>query len=180
VKAPRDPFLCSAMEGLANALQSDDGPSENPSGRQHQMRLRELTIRYAPLPIPLTRPAVTTPRDAALLFSILDPEPSEVVGLLLLNTKHHVLAWTEISRGGLGSAIVEPREVFRAAILGCAASIILAHNHPSGDPTPSPEDAELTRRLVASAALVGMPIADHIIVGNETGKYFSFKEAGCL
>jgi DNA repair protein RadC len=145
------------------------------------MRLRELTIRYTPLPIPLTRPTVATPRDAAaLLVSILDPEPSEVFGLLLLNTKHHVLAWTEIGRGGLGVAIVEPRSVFRAAILGNAATIILAHNHPSGDPAPSTNDSELTRRLAASAILIGIPIADHVIVGNETGKYFSFKEAGCL
>lgn len=145
------------------------------------MRLRELTIRYSPLPVPIARPAVTTPRDAAaLLFPILDPEPSEVFGLLLLNTRHHVLAWTEISRGVLGSTIVEPREVFRAAILGNAAAIILAHNHPSGDPAPSPADSELTRRLAASAVLIGIPIADHIIVASETAKYFSFKEAGCL
>jgi hypothetical protein len=69
--APIDRVLCSLLDELANALQGDDSPSENPSGRQHQMRLRELTIRYAPLPIPLTRLAVTTPRDAAaLLFSI--------------------------------------------------------------------------------------------------------------
>lgn len=145
------------------------------------MRLRELTIRYAPLPIPLNRPALTAPRDAAaLLFTILDPEPSEVFGVLLLNTRHRVLAWTAISRGGLSTTIVEPREVFRAAILGNAASIILAHNHPSGDPTPSPDDAELTRRLAASAVLVGIPITDHIVIANETGTYFSFKEAGRL
>jgi DNA repair protein RadC len=124
---------------------------------------------------------MTAPRDAAaLLVSILDPEPSEVFGLLLLNTKNCVLAWTQISRGGLASTVVDPRDVFRAAILGSAASIILAHNHPSGDPTPSPQDGDLTRRLAASAALIGIPIADHIIVGNETGRYFSFSEAGLL
>lgn len=92
------------------------------------MRLRELTIRYAPLPVPLIRPVLTTPRDtAALLLPILDPEPTEVFGVLLLNTKHHVLAWTEIGRGGLRATIAEPREVFRAAILGNAATIILSH-----------------------------------------------------
>ena len=145
------------------------------------MVLRELTISYAPVQGVVTRPQVTAPADAArLLFSLLDAEPSEVFGVLLLNTKHRVLAWSTVSRGSLDKTIVEPREVFRVAILGNAAAIILAHNHPSGDPTPSPNDHELTRRLIAGAALMGIDIADHVIVGNETAKYFSFKEAGCL
>ncbi len=145
------------------------------------MILRELKVSYAAIGGVVSRPQLTSPADAVrVLFPLLDVEPGEVFGVLLLNTKRCVLAWSTISRGSLSATVVEPREVFRAAILGNAAAIILAHNHPSGDPTPSPNDHELTRRLTAGAVLMGITIDDHVIVGNETGKYFSFKEAGCL
>src|SRR5213595_2775492 len=133
------------------------------------MLLRELRISFAPVEGVVSRPKLAAPADAArLLFSLLDAEPSEVFGVLLLNTRHCLLAWSVISRGSLSATVVEPREVFRVAILGNAASIILAHNHPSGDASPSPEDNALTRRLSAAATLMGITIADHIIVGNET------------
>lgn len=79
-------------------------------------------------------------------------EPCEVFGALLLNCKHRVLCWAEISRGGLTSTVVQPRDVFLRAIHGNAAAIVVAHNHPSGDAQPSPDDRELTRRLVAGGA----------------------------
>jgi DNA repair protein RadC len=98
--------------------------------------------------------------------------------MLLLNTKHHVLAIPTISIGSLSAAIVHPREVFREAIRSSAAAIILAHNHPSGDPTPSAEDTQLTKRLVEIGKLMDITVLDHIIIGD--GRYLSMKEKGIL
>jgi len=145
------------------------------------MRLRELHVRYAPLDVPIVRSPLVGPGDAArLLFSLLDTECAEVFGAILLDTKHQVLAWAEIARGGIQSVHVAPRDVFRAALLGNAATVILAHNHPSGDPHPSPDDVDVTRRMVSAGLLVGVEVADHIIVGNGTARYYSFKETGVL
>ena len=83
-----------------------------------------------------------------------------------------------MSRGTLDSTLVHPREVFKAAILANAAAVVLAHVHPSGDPTPSRDDVELTRRLSSAGALLGIEILDHIVVGH--GCYTSFKELGVL
>jgi DNA repair protein RadC len=85
---------------------------------------------------------------------------------------------TVLVSGTLNTSIVEPREVFREAALGGAAAILAFHNHPSGDPTPSPEDVELTRRLVAAGALMGIDVVDHIVLGD--ARYCSFKELGQL
>jgi DNA repair protein RadC len=146
--------------------------------------VRELTLRYA-----VKRDAgggridqnrtVTTPRESAqLLMPLLEEEPCDVFALLLLSTRHRVLAYYEVSRGTLDSTLVHPREVFKAAILANAAAIILAHVHPSGDPTPSADDRELTRRLSAAGTLLGIQVLDHIIVGHD--RYVSFKELGLL
>jgi len=145
------------------------------------MRLRELHVRYAPLDVPIVRSPLVGPGDAArLLFSLLDTECGEVFGAVLLDTKHHVLAWAEVARGGIHSVHVQPRDVFRAALLGNAATVVLGHNHPSGDPHPSPDDVDVTRRMVSAGLLVGVEVADHIIVGNGTARYYSFKETGVL
>ena len=97
---------------------------------------------------------------------------------LALNTKNHVTAVLPVSSGSLNASIVHPRELFQRAILANCASLILAHNHPSGDPTPSPEDIALTRKLVEAGQLLDIPILDHVILGY--GKYSSFKEMGLL
>ena len=97
---------------------------------------------------------------------------------LALNTKNHVTAVLPVSSGSLNASIVHPRELFQRAILANCASLILAHNHPSGDPTPSPEDIALTRKLIDAGLLLDIPILDHVILGY--GKYSSFKEMGLL
>lgn len=88
--------------------------------------------------------------------------------------------WPRIATGGgpLDTLLVHPREVFKAALLANAAAIVVAHNHPSGDPTPSPDDMEMTRRLVAAGGVLGMSVLDHIIVGH--GGYYSFHEGGLV
>jgi DNA repair protein RadC len=125
------------------------------------------------------RPVILSPDDvAAIMYPVVELLAEEHSYALLLNIKNRVNAIHEVSIGSLGAAIIHPREVFRAAILSNAASIILVHNHPSGDPTPSPEDVDLTKRLVEAGSLIDIPILDHIIVC--PGRYASLKERGVL
>jgi len=94
---------------------------------------------------------------------------------VLLDMKHRVLRTAILATGTLNSTVVEPRDVYRPAVGGGAAAIVAFHNHPSGDPTPSPEDVDLTRRLAAAGMLMGIDLVDHLILGDR--KYWSFKEA---
>ncbi len=98
--------------------------------------------------------------------------------MVLLDTKHRVLRTTVLSVGTLDASIVHPREVFREAVAGGAAAIVLFHNHPSGDPEPSREDIALTERLVAAGVLMGIDVLDHVILGD--ARYFSYREKGTL
>ena len=104
--------------------------------------------------------------------------PVEQFGVVLLDTKHRVLRTTILSIGSQNATVIEPREVFREAALGAATAIVVFHNHPSGDPSPSPDDVELTRRLAAAGTLMGIEVVDHIILGDV--RYCSFKELGRL
>lgn len=105
-------------------------------------------------------------------------ENKERFSILLLNTKNHIIGLKDISIGSLTASIVHPREVFETAILHHAAAIILLHNHPSGDPTPSREDIKVTERLVKASNIMDIPILDHIILGN--GRFVSMKEKDLL
>ncbi|HET9256312.1 MAG TPA: JAB domain-containing protein [Pseudonocardiaceae bacterium] len=113
---------------------------------------------------------------AAVLHQILDYQPVEVFTVLLLNTKCQLLAVHDAAKGDIHSIAVNPSSIFRAALLANAAQIIVGHNHPSGDPTPSPEDIVLTNRLIAAGALIGIDLVDHIIIGDKA--HCSFKETG--
>lgn len=95
---------------------------------------------------------------------------------LILNNKHMLLGIEEVSVGSLTASIVHPREVFKAIILANAAAFIVAHNHPSGDPTPSKEDIDITRRLREIADLMAIRLLDHIVIGK--GRYVSFVDDG--
>ncbi len=98
--------------------------------------------------------------------------------VLLMNTQHAVVRELVITRGILDASVVHPREVFRAAVAESAAALILVHNHPSGDPAPSPEDREVTRQLAESGRILGIAILDHVVIGD--ARYVSFVEAGYL
>jgi DNA repair protein RadC len=98
--------------------------------------------------------------------------------VLLLNTQHAVTRETTVTRGVLDGSLIHPREVFREAIAEAAAAILLVHNHPSGDPTPSAEDRQVTRQLVEAGAVVGIPVLDHVVIGD--GRYVSFTEKGLM
>ncbi|MCU6711090.1 DNA repair protein RadC [Paenibacillus sp. J5C_2022] len=123
--------------------------------------------------------SVRSPKDAAdYLMEDLRYLKKEHFVCLFLNTKNHIIARETLSMGTLNASLVHPREVFRAAIKCSSASIICAHNHPSGDPTPSPEDIHLTKRLAEAGQLVGIDILDHIVIGD--GSFVSLKEQGYL
>jgi DNA repair protein RadC len=144
----------------------------------------ELAQRYAAEP-GREKVMVDTPDKAADHlrghFRMLDRESFRV---LLLDTKNGLIRSEEISRGTLNASLVEPREVFKSAILASAASVILGHNHPSGDPTPSSDDIAITKRLVKSGELLNINVLDHLIIGHRTATrtqdYVSLKELGLL
>jgi DNA repair protein RadC len=102
----------------------------------------------------------------------------ELFKVILLDGKNRIIRDSTISEGSLTVSIVHPREVFNPAIRDSAGSVIFIHNHPSGDPTPSREDHQLTKRLVACGELLGIKVLDHLVVGD--ARYFSFADQGCL
>lgn len=108
----------------------------------------------------------------------------EMLVVLLLDTRHNVIAHNLVSLGSLNESIAYPREIFRPAIAAAAYGVVVMHNHPSGDPQPSEADRRLTRRLAEAGTLLQVPIVDHVIVGAprdpEQCPYFSFREAGLL
>lgn len=125
------------------------------------------------------RKTLIQPREAADIFAaILGNEPVEVFGVLCLTTKHRPICYHELSRGTLDASLIHPRELFKAAFMANAAAVVIAHNHPSGDPEPSPDDIALTERLVAVGRLLGVAVIDHIVIGDRA--YYSFKEGGRL
>jgi DNA repair protein RadC len=122
---------------------------------------------------------ISEPKDAAmLLMEGMRNLKQECLKVVMLNTKNIVISIKDVSIGSLNSSIVHPREVFNEAIKKNSASIIVSHNHPSGDPTPSGEDINLTHRLSECGKLIGIELLDHIIIGN--GIYISLKEKGIL
>ena len=145
------------------------------------MIVRELHVEYRARPDlpPSDCRVLTHPRDtAAFVRPLLEHQAVEVFLVLCLTTNHRVLAFHELGRGTISSVTVSPREIFQTALLTNAAAVAVAHNHPSGDPTPSPEDTALTRAIAAGACLIGIQFLDHVIWGED--RYYSFKEGGRL
>ncbi|HWL11392.1 MAG TPA: DNA repair protein RadC, partial [Ureibacillus sp.] len=126
-----------------------------------------------------SRFTIRSPQDAA---TYLMPEMSslqqEHFVALFLNVKNQVLHKQTIFIGSLNSSIVHPREIYREAVKRSAASIICAHNHPSGNATPSPEDIEVTKRLQEAGYIIGIELIDHVIIGDH--QYISLKEKGYM
>ena len=118
------------------------------------------------------------PRDVIPLIHAYARAPKEHFLAVLLNTRHLPIGVEVISIGSLNASIVHPREVFRPAILAGAASLILAHNHPSGDPTPSADDLEITQRLRRTGEMLGIEVLDHLVMGK--GEPLSMREKGLL
>ena len=122
---------------------------------------------------------IRTPEDVVNILSAdYDVAVVEMAQMLALDTKNKIIGIFVISTGSLNASIIHPRDIFQRAILSNAASVILAHNHPSGDPTPSSEDIELTNKLVQVGKMMDLPILDHVVIGD--GKFVSLKERGII
>ena len=119
----------------------------------------------------------TKPEQVYEMFRDLRRETKEHFVVLHLDGKNRIVCIDHISLGSLNQSIVHPREVFKTALLSSAAALILIHNHPTGDPSPSREDMEITRRLKEAGELLGITVLDHIVIGE---RYLSFSESGML
>lgn len=124
------------------------------------------------------RPARPSLRSAERVYRLLGDDmrglEQEVFMVCLLDGKHALRQTVTVSLGTLTSSLVHPREVFRPALRAAAGAVVCAHNHPSGDPEPSPEDLQITRRLVQAGKLLGIPVLDHVVIGD--GRYVSLRE----
>ena len=124
-------------------------------------------------------PSINCPDDVRRL---LGPEMSglaqEQLRVLLLNTKNNVVGQRVVYQGNVNSSMIRPAEVLRPAVMEAVPSIIVCHNHPSQDPTPSPEDAAITRELAQAGKLLGIELLDHVVIGGE--RFVSFKERGLM
>ena len=123
------------------------------------------------------RTRITSPEQIWEMFSYLRRETKEYFIAAHVDGKNRIVCIDQISVGSLNQSIVHPRETFKSALLSSAAAIILIHNHPTGDPTPSREDMEITRRLKDAGELLGIKVLDHIIIGDT---YTSFVSQGLL
>lgn len=139
---------------------------------------RVALVKEGKMPCYETRIRSSASAHTVLQHYLADTDREHFV-ILMLDQKNKVIGINTVSVGSLTASVVHPREVYKPAILANAASLILGHNHPSGDPQPSREDRALTQRLVASGKLLGINVLDHIVVGDE-GKFFSFADEGML
>ncbi len=162
-------------------------PTTLPNSVARGHRVREFVCTYRTLrddkgqAVHLPSQALSDPRTAAAtLAPLLANETVEVFAVACLSTRHRLLAWHVLSRGTHSSTSISLPDVFVPACLTPGTTALLVvHNHPSGDPTPSPDDARLTQRLAQAADILDMPLLDHLIVG-DAGRYFSFRETGTL
>jgi DNA repair protein RadC len=128
---------------------------------------------------PPARPQLTSPRETAgFLLPRFGAFPVERFGVLLLDARHRPIRATLLSSGSRDASLVHPREVFREAMLAAASAIVVFHNHPSGDASPSSDDFMLTRRLATAGDLIGIQVVDHLILADNS--YYSFREMGRL
>ena len=149
-----------------------------------RVRLRSLRVTFSrelvreDLADYISSTRFTSARQVFELFADLRDEPKEHFIALHLDGKNRIVCFDRVSVGSLNQSIVHPREVFRGALLVASAAIILLHNHPSGDPSPSQEDRAITKRLCEVGDIIGIRVLDHVIVGD--GSYMSFAEQGLM
>ncbi len=159
-------------DGMRRAVRG--GGAADPGRAARWEAVLELARRYLSEEVPRG----SSFRSAAQVFEryryLIADSPVEVFLALLLDVKHRLLRESRVSVGILDGSLIHPREVFAPAVGERAGAVILVHNHPSGDPEPSPEDREVTRRLRAAGGIVGIPVLDHVIIGGRA--FYSFRE----
>ena len=133
------------------------------------MHIREVRVSYGRrLPVRSQTLSLNSPREiVAVMAPVLENEVVEVCYVLFLTTKTGLIHYQELSRGNINTTLVHPREVYQAALLVNAACVVLVHNHPSGDPTPSPDDIAVTHRVRDAGQVIGIELLDHVIVGQD-------------
>lgn len=148
--------------------------------RQRPSQSHARLVIHVVAPYPTPAPSITSPADVmALLGAEMSALAQEQLRVLLLDTKHRVRACHLVYQGTVNGAFIRVAEVVRPAVITNAPAILLVHNHPSGDPQPSPEDIHASQRIAEAAALLDIDLLDHVILG-APGHYYSLKEAGLL
>jgi DNA repair protein RadC len=137
-----------------------------------------LTVNDAAAQYFEPREAISSSSHVVRLFDFLGRETREHFWTVHLDSKNKLLCLDPVSTGSLNASIVHPREVFKSCLLSSAAALLLVHNHPSGDPSPSAEDREITARLKEASELLGIRLLDHVIIG--TDRHYSFADQGLL
>jgi DNA repair protein RadC len=137
----------------------------------------ELARRWN-VPVDASAPVISTPREALLQFQPLRASQRECFAVLYLNSRNQPVGYEQVAVGSLNVAAIQPREVFAPALQLAAAAVVVAHNHPSGDPTPSPEDLAVTRHLQEAGRLLGVEVLDHLVISAD--RFKSLREAGTL
>lgn len=174
--------VLSELEGLDGILHADPDEIMSIKGIKHTkasqiLALSELFKRFRTLKACSKDVKVRSPKEVAdLIMGEMMNLEQEVLKVLLLSTKNIIIGTKDVFKGSLNSSIVHPREIFKQAIKRNSASIIICHNHPSGDPTPSKEDINVTLRIKECGKIIGIELLDHIIIGKN--KFVSFKETG--
>ena len=145
-------------------------------------RLRLQVVKEEEFPysckVTINRPSDV--RDLLTKSMEMHLEAEEVLIMVTIDAKHRVTGIFEVSRGSVSSSLVHPREVFKRALLMNASGIFVAHNHPSGDVTPSTDDTATTKKLKKAGEVLGVQLLDHLIIGDTLEEYYSFREAGIL
>jgi DNA repair protein RadC len=180
--------MCNECESSEpDSDRAADGGFTAKNRRRFTYRVRELLVSYRPardargqvVRIPADRIAHAS-QAVAMLAPLVAGQVVETVGVACLSTRHECLTWHVVSRGDRNSASISIADLL---VPGCltpgATALIVVHNHPSGDPTPSPEDIALTRTLERGAALLGFSLLDHLVIG-DAGSYYSFRETGLI
>lgn len=176
--------LLSELEGLDGVLSASFNDITSikgiKDGKASQiLALSELFRRFRTLKAMKKDVKINSPKDLAdLLIGEMNDLTQEVLKVVLLSTKNIIIGTKDVFKGSLNTSIVHPREIFKQAIDKHSASIIICHNHPSGDPTPSKEDINITLRIKECGNILGIQLVDHIIIGNN--KFVSLKETGLI
>lgn len=176
--------LLSELEGLDGILSASFNDIINikgiKGGKASQiLAIAELFKRFKTLKSMRRDIKITSPKDLAdLLMGEMNELNQEILKVILLSTKNTIIGIKDIFKGSLNTSVVHPREIYKEAINKNSASIIICHNHPSGDPTPSKEDINITLRVKECGNIIGIKLIDHIIIGNN--KFISLKERGLI